>query len=425
MTDHKNAKPLKSLAFFGIVAVALGFAVIQELRIANATRRGGADLVASARVLYYVDPMHPAFKSDRPGIAPDCGMALMPVYANATDSSLVSAIHGITISTAQQQLIGLRTATVEEGSRRGTLRALGTVTADETRTYSITSGVEGWVKATTDDSIGSYVHRNQPLASYYSPEFIALEQGYLVATERTAGAVNQQGAPTTQATAARLRDRGMGEKQVNEIASTRRLPEYVDLTSPEDGVIISRNLGPGQRFEKGVELYRLADLGHVWINVEVPEGDSNLLRPGAMASVRLPGRSRTLPVRVSNEPSSFDTVTGTTRVRFEAENPARALLPNMIVDVDIAETSTPGMSIPLDALVELGEEQRVYVSLGSDSFEARSVTIGRRSGDRAEVLAGLKRGEKVVSAGTFLIDAEYRLKAARIPNQTFGVVASF
>src|SRR5271167_2147892 len=32
------------------------------------------------KILYYVDPMHPAYKSDRPGVAPDCGMTLEPVY---------------------------------------------------------------------------------------------------------------------------------------------------------------------------------------------------------------------------------------------------------------------------------------------------------------------------------------------------------
>lgn len=33
------------------------------------------------RILYWYDPMHPAYTSDKPGIAPDCGMALVPKYA--------------------------------------------------------------------------------------------------------------------------------------------------------------------------------------------------------------------------------------------------------------------------------------------------------------------------------------------------------
>ena len=48
------------------------------------SRKGNNSSAASGgrRVLYYHDPMHPAYKSDKPGIAPDCGMQLEPVYAD-------------------------------------------------------------------------------------------------------------------------------------------------------------------------------------------------------------------------------------------------------------------------------------------------------------------------------------------------------
>ena len=45
-----------------------------------ASRRDGRRR-AERKVLYWVDPMHPWYKSDKPGIAPDCGMKLVPVYA--------------------------------------------------------------------------------------------------------------------------------------------------------------------------------------------------------------------------------------------------------------------------------------------------------------------------------------------------------
>src|SRR3972149_4717090 len=69
-------KLLKLLAVIVLLAVTFaGGYVLRATRHANAQAGG-------RRILYYVDPMHPAYKSDKPGIAPDCGMKLEPVYAD-------------------------------------------------------------------------------------------------------------------------------------------------------------------------------------------------------------------------------------------------------------------------------------------------------------------------------------------------------
>ena len=59
------------------------------------------------KILYYVDPMHPAYKSDKPGIAPDCGMELVPVYADGTMAAsgdvAVAAPGTVSVSAEKQQ----------------------------------------------------------------------------------------------------------------------------------------------------------------------------------------------------------------------------------------------------------------------------------------------------------------------------------
>src|ERR1043166_6181519 len=87
----------------------------------------------SARTpLYYVDPMHPAYKSDKPGIAPDCGMQLQPVYAGSPFTVAPSSLAGaalppgsVRIDPARQQFFGVRIGPVEEASGSYTLRLLG------------------------------------------------------------------------------------------------------------------------------------------------------------------------------------------------------------------------------------------------------------------------------------------------------------
>src|SRR5882724_8122212 len=72
---------------------------------------------SAKRVLYYVDPMHPAYRSDKPGIAPDCGMALEPVYeGDAPAAKLQLAPGAVSLSPESQQRIGARVETVAKNS---------------------------------------------------------------------------------------------------------------------------------------------------------------------------------------------------------------------------------------------------------------------------------------------------------------------
>src|ERR1700757_2968875 len=91
-------------------------------------------------ILYYIDPMHPAYKSDKPGIAPDCGMELVPVYADGVssspDPSTGSAPPGmVMISPEKQRMLGIRALAAEKTSGTRTLRTLGRVAVDETRVF--------------------------------------------------------------------------------------------------------------------------------------------------------------------------------------------------------------------------------------------------------------------------------------------------
>ncbi|HZE22818.1 MAG TPA: heavy metal-binding domain-containing protein, partial [Blattabacteriaceae bacterium] len=94
---------------------------------------------ASARkVLYYIDPMHPAYKSDKPGTAPDCGMQLVPVYADSRLASVglgsvaSSLLEGaVQIDAVKQQLFGVRVEPVEKNSGAYNIRLFGRVVPDE------------------------------------------------------------------------------------------------------------------------------------------------------------------------------------------------------------------------------------------------------------------------------------------------------
>src|SRR5436305_8514443 len=95
----------------GVLAVVAAVSFV----VGYSVRGTGANAVSSARKpLYYHDPMHPSYRSDRPGIAPDCGMQLEPVYADTPPGpspAVPDAPGTLPISFEKQQMMGLRTET--------------------------------------------------------------------------------------------------------------------------------------------------------------------------------------------------------------------------------------------------------------------------------------------------------------------------
>jgi membrane fusion protein, copper/silver efflux system len=190
------------------------------------------------------------------------------------------------------------------------------------------------------------------------------------------------------------------------MSNSRKIPEDVYVVSPTDGFIISREISPGLRFEKHAELYRIADLSHVWINAEVFGKDVQAFRPGTIARVTLPDTGESYKARVSNVLPEFDPVTRTLKPRLELMNPGFHLRPGMFVDIELSAPTREGLSIPLDAIVNTGLAKRVFVETDEDTFVMREVETGWTVGDRVQIVSGLREGETVVSSGTFLVDSE-------------------
>lgn len=368
--------------------------------------------------LYYVDPMHPSYKSDKPGTAPDCGMDLVPVYADDLKTTVAQTQSGakeVKIDASARQLYGIRTATVERSSGSRSLRVLGRVAPDETRIYRVNVGTDGYVKQTNADAVGNQVKKDQHLAVIYSPEFLALVGGYLSANERTQTSMardpnSAQFAASVEARADRLRNLGMSDSQIEELSKSHNIPEDVYIVSPVDGFIVSRNISAGQRFERYTEFYRIADLSHVWILADVFGRDAQAFRPGTMATITIAETGKMLKARVTDVLPEVDPTTRTMRVRLEAENPGYELRPDMFVNVQLPENVAPGLTVPVDAVLDSGATKRVFVETADGTFEPREVVTGWRADDRVQIVSGLHEGEKVVASGTFLVDSESRLQ---------------
>jgi Cu(I)/Ag(I) efflux system membrane fusion protein len=406
----------------------IGLLMIVSYAVGRHHSEPASENARSRRILYWVDPMHPDYKSDHPGKAPDCGMALEPVYADSAVSAALAVPvppGAIAIDPANQRLVGIRVATPEKTSGTHTVRFQGRVVPEDTRTYLVNSGMDGFVRETFNDSVGALVKKDQKLASSYVGETLSIASGYLAATAavpgatgkdgaRTVpfpGAVSKQGVSSIQGYTDRLRNLGLSEAQIRQMAENHTLPETVDIVSPVDGFILARNISPGQHFDRSTEFYRIADLSQVWIVADVFGSDAQNIHASTVARVTVTDQRGAFSARVSNVLPQVDPETRVLKLRLEANNPGYTLRPGMFVDVELPVDGPAGLTVPQDAVIDSGHEQRVFVERSAGVFEPRIVQTGWRSGDRVEIVHGLAESERVVVEGTFLVDSESRLKS--------------
>ncbi len=400
-------------------------------------------------MLYYIDPMNPAYKSEKPGIAP-CGMSLEPVYAddnnspaNGIKSSPPLPAGTIAISSEKQQLIGVKLMTVEKAPWSYTLRVLGRVTPDETRIYRINAATNGWIMDALPLTTGSMVKKDDLLAtfSFFSAEFRSTLQAYLnivnagntnPSTPEPAGG-NKIGkmkdVRSKEYESIRLTGRsdlysqgdyykqnitnyGITETQLKEIERSRKIPDAIDIRSPASGFLLFRNVSPGLRFDRGTELFRVVDLTKVWILADVFENEISFFKPGMSVKMELPYQKKIFYARLSNVLPQFDQASRTIKLRLEADNPRYVLRPDMFVNVELPLAGPSAIIVPADAIVDSGLKKTVFVDRGNGYFEPRQVETGRLLGERVEVTRGLMPGEKIVVAGNFLIDSESRMQQA-------------
>jgi membrane fusion protein, copper/silver efflux system len=378
------------------------------------------------KVLYYVDPMHPAYRSDKPGIAPDCGMPLEPVYEGGpeygTGNDVSKALPGtVRIAPERQQLIGVRVDVAEKASRTHLVRTVGRVVPDETRIYRITTGADGWVKKIFAATTGSLVKKDELLANFSTSEYVGAMKAYLYGLRSLDRVEASATEPKSQAevTSANielyrnsLRNLGMSEYQLDEIKRTKTGGDVIEIRAPAAGFILSRNVSLNQRMEKGAEMFKIADMSRVWILADIFENEAQYFRPGVTATVSLPHQQKTLQAKVSDVLPQFDPTSRTFKVRLEADNPGFELRQEMFVDVTLPVVLPPALTVPMDAVLDSGLKKIVFVDRGNGYFEPRKVETGWRFGDRIQIVSGIKPGERVVVSGNFLIDSESRMQMA-------------
>jgi Cu(I)/Ag(I) efflux system membrane fusion protein len=380
--------------------------------------RGSPPAAAAAPagdIAYYTCSMHPSVRQQAPGKCPICDMNLIPVRRDEMRSEVV------TLDDGRQQEIGLRTGVVALRPLADRITTVGRVAYDESRLHDVSVKFAGWIGKLYVDQTGQRVRRGQTLFTLYSPELYGAEQEFLSALESQraarASAAPDRADYLVEAARQKLRLWDLGDGEIRRIAARGAPEKEVPVASPAAGVVIEKDVVQGASVQPGMKLFRIAGLDRMWIEAEVYEADLGRVTLGAPATVTLralPGRQ--LHGRVALVEPALAAESRTARVRIEVLNPVGtlgpALRPAMYAEVELSGAGRQSLVVPESAVLYTGPRTVVFVDLGGGRFRPREVRLGAKSAGAYEVLAGLREGDRVVTSGNFLLDAESRLTGA-------------
>lgn len=354
-------------------------------------------------ILYYRNPMglpdtSPVPKKD------SMGMDYIPVYGgdDSDDGS-------VTVSPGKLQRTGVRTAEAMFAPLAASLRAPGIVVLDERRISVISLRADAFIETVANVTTGSVIAEGAPLVTLYSPEIaqaIAQFVTDLRGEERT-----REGA--RDGSRQRLENLGVPSEVIDQIAAEGRAYVSIPIMASRGGVVLERMAVEGMMSEAGEALFRIADTSIVWVIAEVPE--VALMDIASSSEVRVSFRGlagEPMTGRIDRIYPEVNMTTRTAKLRIELPNPDGRLLANMFADVEIMLGGAPVVQVPEGAVIDTGDRQVVILDLGEGRFRPEPVTVGRRGGGMVEIIRGVAAGDQVVSAATFLIDAESNLNAA-------------
>jgi membrane fusion protein, copper/silver efflux system len=361
----------------------------------------------------------PAASSTRSPVPPASASALPAAAPSAALAPGVPGLVPVELTLDRVQLIGMRTAPATAEALVPELKTVGIITADEGKLARVHSRFSGWVEVLAVKTTGEKVRRGQVLAGLYNLELLPAQQEFLTArrfhsgtTGGSSGATSGIGGSFEEDARQRLQLFGMSPGEIDAIAASGRPARTVAVTAPISGHVLRKSAVQGAYVEPGTELFEIADLTRVWVLADIYEYEMGRVSVGQPATVVVNAYpTERFTGKVTFVPPTLETGTRTLRVRLELDNGQFRLRPGMYGDVTIQLGAAEGVVIPVEALVDTGEYQYVFIAKEAGRFEPRRVRAGTRSGDKIQIIEGVAAGELVVTTANFLLDSESRLRA--------------
>ena len=351
----------------------------------------------------YICPMHADIITDDPdATCPICGMDLV-VLENLGEADVVE------LSPTIMNVLGVRTKKVKRRTIYRRIDSVGYVTYDEKKIRRVSLRTEGWIEKLNVKTVGERVEHGDLLFQVYSPKLVNAQEEYLQALEQSNGDENLM-----KASRERLRALGISRVQIERLRETKVVDQLISIYAPQDGVVIDLNIREGAFIPPSTSVVSLVDLSSVWLMADIFESQIDWVKEGQTAEAKL----SFMPDKIWEGAVEYvyptvDQKTRSVKARLRFDNADELLKPNMYASVTIfARPKRKVLTIPREALIRTGSQERVIVAQGEGRFKPAIVHVGIETDSKVEIIGGLEEGQEVVVSSQFLIDSESSMRAA-------------
>lgn len=319
---------------------------------------------------------------------------------------------------------GVQIATVGPARIRTTLQLQGEVRLNDDRTVHVVPRLTGLVESVAANA-GDRVRRGQVLAVLSSPALAEQRSEWLAAQKRVnlARTTFEREKTLWEAKISAEQDyllarHAWHEAEIAEQSARQKLASLgvsasasgnltrFEIRSPIDGVITDKKISVGEVLKDDANIFVVADLSTVWVEMTVYAKDLNAVKPGQKADVQATSFEARAAGRVSYVGNLVGEQTRAAKARVVLPNPDGLWRPGLAVSVALtAEEVEVPLAISADAVQTLRDRTVVFGRYG-DLFEARPITLGRGDGKMVEVLGGLESGERYAARNSYLVKAD-------------------
>jgi Cu(I)/Ag(I) efflux system membrane fusion protein len=384
-----------------------------------AARHWHAPESASENGIIYTCSMHPQVRAKKPSKCPFCGMELVPLGQVAK----APVENGVMLSSNRVNAIHVQTVEAQRQPLRRTMRVAGTIDDNDATHRVISAYIDGRIDKLFVNFVGAEVVKGQPLATFFSPTILSAEREYLALTKRTVTNPSPEQVEEqdrlVSGLAQRLRQLGLTQTQIQDLAEKNPANIRTEILAPLSGTVVMRNVYEGQYVKEGEKLFEISDFSTMWFKFDAYERDLPWIRKGQDIEITTPAApGKTFAAKVSFIDPNINDPTRSAKVRVEIPNPiiptnsgspGRALFHRIFAEALVKVEVPEVLAVPRTAVIATGTRTLVYLDRGNGVYEQRPVKLGRAGDDLWEVLEGLSPGDRIVTTGNLLVDAQAQL----------------
>lgn len=415
-------------------------------------------VVAAKEIAYYTCPMHPQVHKDKPGKCPICGMDLVPImkteinmqdttqsmpgmkidaqkHDSTTDNMDMEGMHrkksgssmkgmdmgGMDMSSSapmqlspqQQFMAGVEIVALNGGAISREIILTGTTTINPTETSVVSAWVGGWIQKSFVRNPGERIHVGQKLYELYNPDLLAAENDYRTAVKQKSSFQKSSVdvSKTIQALQQKMLRWGLSQSQVNRLA-TEKATGKITIYSKKSGILSQRLKVEGDFVNEGETVFELINNDLLWVKAQLYDTELSFLSGHPTVKVKIESYPEILNGKIAFNNPVNKANSRVYPIYISIPNPGGRIQNGMLAKVYLHQSGADlsAFSIPSSAVVYDGGMTYVWLALSGNRFKRQMVQLGESDNNRIKVMAGLQSGDKVVSAGVYLVNSEYRLK---------------